>query len=152
MGHLPNRLKRLFLIVAYRCANLILWVTRIPVRGTMVAIWHDGEILLIENAYRKGWTFPGGLVSGKETRRQAAVREVFEEVGIRIAPEALQFVAEVVGDLGPNDSAHVFEIDIASPVDINIDGVEIVRAEFVSPVDAHHRALSEHVESYLKNR
>jgi len=44
----------------------------------------DGRILLVRQSYRGEWGIPGGLVKRREDIALAAVREVFEEVGLRI--------------------------------------------------------------------
>ncbi|MFD3516361.1 NUDIX domain-containing protein [Streptomyces sp. NPDC058657] len=59
----------------------------------VVAITHDGRVALIE----RGWdpfaghhALPGGHVDDGETSRQAAARELFEEIGVQIDPDGLQ--------------------------------------------------------------
>ena len=44
----------------------------------------DGAILLVRTAYRSRWGIPGGLVKRGELPADAARREVFEEVGLRV--------------------------------------------------------------------
>lgn len=121
-------------------------------RGALVAVWYDGKILLIQKSYRKAWSIPGGLVKKRETREQGAVRETSEEVGIRLDPGDLAFAAEVPGELGPNDRAHLFEVEVDGPVDVVIDGREIVKAEFVLPEEAIHRVLDKQIEAYVHAR
>lgn len=38
------------------------------------------------------WNFPGGLVEKHETTQQAAIRELYEETGVRVKPENLSLV------------------------------------------------------------
>lgn len=52
----------------------------------------DGRLLVVKANYKPYWTVPGGLIDEGETPRQAALREVFEEVGIRLAQKDLSFV------------------------------------------------------------
>ena len=59
-----------------------------PYLGVSVAVWRDGEVLLV----RRGraplagvWSFPGGGVGLGERLADAARREVREETGIEIA-------------------------------------------------------------------
>jgi len=55
---------------------------------TVGAICHiersDGDVLMVRHGYRSGWGVPGGLLQRGEEPAMAAVREVFEEVGLRI--------------------------------------------------------------------
>lgn len=50
--------------------------------GALCLIEHDGELLLLRQRHRSGWTLPGGLVDRGETAEQAACREVLEETGL----------------------------------------------------------------------
>lgn len=121
-------------------------------RGALVAVWSDGRILLIQKSYRKAWSVPGGLVKKGETRKQGAVRETFEEVGICLEQRTLAFIAEMPGELGPNDRAHLFEVEVDTPLDVVIDGREIVKAEFVMPEEALNRVLDRQIEGYVRGR
>jgi 8-oxo-dGTP pyrophosphatase MutT (NUDIX family) len=44
----------------------------------------DGALLLVRQSYRQRWGVPGGLLKRGESARDAAVREVLEEVGLEI--------------------------------------------------------------------
>lgn len=44
----------------------------------------DGHVLLLRQTYRANWGLPGGLLKRGEDPRDAAEREVFEEVGLAI--------------------------------------------------------------------
>lgn len=54
-----------------------------------------GQVLIVKAGYKPYWTFPGGIVEPSETPKQAAIRETFEEIGVRIAPEKVEFVGVV---------------------------------------------------------
>jgi len=116
----------------------------------MVAVWNKGRLLLIHKSYQKGWSIPGGLVKKGETWKQAAIRETFEEVGVRVNEKDLVYIAQVPGDLGTNDRAHFFEVVVNGSVDVKIDEWEVVSAEFVTPEEALRRPLYKHVEWYLR--
>lgn len=145
-------IRGIFLRVLFWSAWLFFSITRMPVRGALVAIWYKEDILLIQKSYRSAWSIPGGLVDRGETAPQAAVRETFEEVGLRIHLNELMFVAEVPGDLGPNDRAQLFEVVVNHPLDLIPDQLEIIRAEFVSPDIALQRELTPAVAAYLQSR
>ena len=52
----------------------------------------DGRLLIVKANYKPYWTVPGGIIDEGETPRQAAAREVFEEVGIHLNERNLTFV------------------------------------------------------------
>ena len=47
--------------------------------------------LIVKANYKAHWTFTGGIVDAGETPKQAAIREVSEEVGLDIDPALVQF-------------------------------------------------------------
>ncbi len=72
---LPSGL-RVFLV---RRATPSYWV------GAMCVVERsDGALLLVRQSYRRGWTFPGGLLKRNEAPAVAAVRETREEVGLDV--------------------------------------------------------------------
>ncbi len=50
-----------------------------------------GKVLIVKAHYKDYWTFPGGMLDDRETPKQAAIREVFEEVGIKLDESAVTF-------------------------------------------------------------
>jgi len=67
--------------------------------GARVAVFHEGRVLLVRHTYLDGLYLPGGGVKRGEAPRDAAVRELFEETGLRIdAPEP--FGDYAVGTVG----------------------------------------------------
>jgi ADP-ribose pyrophosphatase YjhB (NUDIX family) len=72
----------------------------LPNRASIVDVRLGGAQLLLRRSFtdpsRPGeWDHPGGHIDPGETPEQAAVREVWEESGLRIRPEQLQFVRKV---------------------------------------------------------
>ena len=52
----------------------------------------DGRWLMVKPVYRQGWSLPGGLIDRGEAAADAAVREVWEELGLRIRVEKQPWV------------------------------------------------------------
>lgn len=52
--------------------------------GAVAVIWHGDEVLFLGQRHRRGWSLPGGLLDKGEDAREAVVREVLEETGLRI--------------------------------------------------------------------
>lgn len=55
----------------------------------------EGRTLIVKANYKTYWTFPGGIVDQNETPKEAAIRETREEVGIKVDPKDVSFVAVV---------------------------------------------------------
>ncbi|WP_067488056.1 NUDIX hydrolase [Actinomadura hibisca] len=88
--------------------------------GVVVCVVHDGDapsVLLIKRAYRGRnagqWGLPGGRAEPGETPEQAALRELEEELGLRVRPD------EVLGVLDDFPAASGFAITpvVAAPAD-----------------------------------
>ena len=65
----------------------------------------DGRVLLQQRAPHRSmpglWEFPGGKIEQGETPEQALVREIEEELGVRISAETLTpltFASDALGD------------------------------------------------------
>jgi len=56
----------------------------VPATYVLVFLWRDNRTLLIRMPER-GWCIPGGKVERGEDSRRAAIREVHEETGAKIA-------------------------------------------------------------------
>jgi ADP-ribose pyrophosphatase YjhB (NUDIX family) len=72
--------------------------TVVRVAGRILLIDPRDRVLLINEAMRPDWPYwltPGGGVEAGETPRLAAIREVFEETGIRLAGEQVCDVLRV---------------------------------------------------------
>lgn len=67
-----------------------------PAACVDLIVRYNGGIVLIKRRHEpfEGyWALPGGyLENGKETLEQAAVRELFEETGLRTSPEELTLI------------------------------------------------------------
>lgn len=66
--------------------------------GAVCVFDHDGDVLVLRQPHRPGWSLPGGLLEKGETPAQAVVREVREETGIDVqvgVPLTMQAVPHV---------------------------------------------------------
>jgi 8-oxo-dGTP diphosphatase len=52
--------------------------------GALCFVEHEGQVLLLRQHHRRGWTLPGGLVNRGEDAAQAVEREVREETGLAV--------------------------------------------------------------------
>lgn len=133
---------------------LVLWfVLRPRSRGVAVAVWHDGHVLLVRNSYRRGENFPAGGVKRTETPRQAALRELREEVGIAASSESLRRVGEFPTRWEfKRDLCTVFELELDARPDVRVDRREVVWASFAAAEEALAADLSPLCRAYLERR
>jgi len=116
----------------------VYWAVLKPqVHGALVAIWNGGEILLVKNSYVPYYSLPGGYVHRGETGKDAAVRELLEETGIRVAPSDLKVVLDRQHAWeGKREHIEIFELDVAERPTIQVDNREVVEAKFFPPKKA----------------
>jgi 8-oxo-dGTP diphosphatase len=145
-----DRAWQLAYAVAYRLLRAWWFVRRPAHRGALVALWHGGKILLLRSSYRAGWSLPGGGIARGETARDAALRELREEVGLAVDPAALR-EAQTVELAWEHRSDHttIFEIEMTEPPTLRLDHREIVAASFHRPDAIDPSTVAPHVALYL---
>jgi 8-oxo-dGTP diphosphatase len=138
-------LDRLFRL-AYRAAYLLMrvhWaILRPRTRGVLVSVWHGGEVLIVRNGYQRYLSMPGGYQKRGEDPVAAAVRELREEVGLRVAPEELRPLFTMRHRwLGKDEEVVMLEHRPAARPTPAIDRREVVEARFRTPAEALRRPL-----------
>lgn len=152
MGNLLNALIRFFYRVAYLHALLYWSVTRPATQGACVAVWCEGKVLLVRNSYRKEYGFPGGFVKKGEKSSTSASRELLEEVGLALTSEQLRLAGQsTFFHECKEDTASLYETELAHFPQLKIDKREVVEALFLSPSEALTRQLCPHARTYLEN-
>lgn len=118
--------------------------------GALVAIWQGQELLLVETSYRRSWSLPGGGIERGETARQAAVRELAEEVGLPVRAEQLLEPWQIC-ERGPGglNTVTIFTLPLRTRPALELDGLEIVASHWLSREQALARELPGHVRAYL---
>lgn len=130
------------------------WKVRRPAtHGALVAMWHEGEILIVKNSYRRQYTLPGGYVRPSESAQQAAARELQEEVNLRVPPDSLDLV---YSDSKPfenrRDRVSIVELEVEEAPDFQVDNRELVWAGFKSPRAVLDLNIVPHLREYLESR
>ncbi len=104
-----------------------------PTGGAAAVVFDDvGRVLLVKENYgRRRRSLPGGALDDGETPEQAAVREAYEETGVRVAIEYL------IGQYELDDgfAAYAFRCRIIEGTPTLPDTGEIAAVEW-HPVDA----------------
>ncbi len=99
--------------LAYRVLSLYWRIRRPIVLGVCAVVVRDGaEVLLVRHSYLPGWHFPGGGIKRGESASQAAVRELWEETGLRALGEPVLCAGPTYRVLdGKHDHVTFFAID-----------------------------------------
>jgi ADP-ribose pyrophosphatase YjhB (NUDIX family) len=87
------------------------------------------RIVLLRQPPGRGWSLPAGLLKRNEPAPVGAARELFEETGIRVAPEALTACQ-------PSAIVHhdgrwvdvIFQARVPAEVALRPDGAEVIEA------------------------
>ncbi len=150
VGEAIDRLWQLAFAIAYRLLLLWWFVRRPSHRGALVALWHDGQVLLLRSSYRRGWSLPGGGFVRGESAREAAARELREEVGLVVAAASLHEAQSL--ELSweyRRDHTTIFELILAQRPALRLDNREIVAAAFHAPDAVELDDVGPHVARYL---
>ncbi len=130
-----------------------LWwrVRRAAHHGALVALYVDGRLLLIRNSYRRGWTLPGGGVDPGETTRQAATRELREELGLDVVIDGTPVVVSGFWEIR-SDTVEIFDLHLPTPPALRLDYREVVEARFVDPLELGAMVLTGPAKAYAALR
>lgn len=141
---------RLFYRVAYRLL-LAWWFLRRPAhQGAVVALWHQGRVLVVRQSYHRHLNLPGGGVACGETPRATAARELAEEIGLTLEAAALTPAFDWSGWWDyRHDHVHVFEHELSAKPPLRLDRREIVAAGFMTPQEALAAELHPFLRAYL---
>ena len=134
MRAIVDRFWRLAYRVGFRAARLWWRLRRPDHDGAVVAVWLDGRILAVQQSYRSNLSWPGGGIRRGEEPREAARRELREELGLEVRPDDLVLAREMVVDWDfRRERVRVFELRLRAEPVLRIDNREIVAARFVEP-------------------
>jgi 8-oxo-dGTP diphosphatase len=120
--------------LGFRAARLW-WRLRRPAHdGAVVAVWWNGRVLAVQRSCRANPSWPGGGMRRGEEPREAARRELREDLGLEVAPDDLVFAREMVVDWDSRrEHVRDFELRLRAEPVLRPDNREIVAARFVQP-------------------
>lgn len=129
------------------------WQRTLPkkISSACIAIRHKDRVLMVKAHYKDYWTFPGGVIDENESPKAAAIRETFEEIGIKYHPDDVKFllVAYVNGKNGHLEKVDfVFTAELLNEKTIfHPQEQEIEKAEWVNI--SKIAEYSDNIESYV---
>ena len=129
--------------------------------GSLVAIWLTNQLLMVRTSYRRGYGLPGGGIQAGESAKDAAVRELQEELGLAIESNWLQDPwTSSERQPGGLNTVTIFTLlwdqhltsSIHSPKrpPIEIDQLEIIATTWMSREQALNQQLPNHLRHYLE--
>jgi ADP-ribose pyrophosphatase YjhB (NUDIX family) len=149
-----NALVRLGYRGAYWCLRAWWFVRRPTTRGAAVALWSGGRVLVVQTCYRQRYVLPSGFVGRRENPRDAAARELLEEVGVAVPPSDLKLACENTLFLEHHhDTLTIFEAEVSPEPRVEASGRELVWIGWKTPAEAEALPLlSRHLRAYLAQR
>lgn len=148
-----DRIIQLVYWVAYRLHLAWAFLFRPTTEGVWIAVWSDGNLLIIKNSYRNTITLPGGGIDNNETPVAAAIRELDEEVGINATPDQLSLFSQYYSTCEfKHDCIHLFELKLAAVHAVEIDHREVSWFDVCSLEQAQNMNLFPALRSYLQDK
>jgi 8-oxo-dGTP pyrophosphatase MutT (NUDIX family) len=150
---LSARLHRVALRAAWRGMVAYRRLLRPRTHGACVLVWSGEGLLLVRHSYKPGYGVPAGMIGRGEAPVEAAARELREEVGIQVSPDALRHAGSAVSrEHGNQDHLHFFELRLDAEPAVRVDGREIVWAGFRTREEALALDLLDAVRDQLQQR
>lgn len=133
LRHLPPSLGRLIYRAGARAIALYNRAFHPRVHGAAVLVRAGERILLVRSTYQSWWSLPGGRVGRGEEPRAAAARELAEEAGLAVAPDALFALGHLeVEHNHIRDHVSFFELRCEREPEVACDGIEIMELRWVT--------------------
>ena len=138
-------------------------IRRPHTHGALVAIWHNNQVLMVQTSYRRGYGLPGGGLEPGETAREAAVRELSEELGLVIESSWLEEPWTITEQQrGGRNTVTIFSLNWSQLAttrdegnglpDLEIDQLEIISTAWMSRNEALEQHLPGHLRQYLETQ
>ena len=118
-------------------------------------IEHDGKFLLLHRHSHKAngdkWGLPAGKVDAGEEKKQAVLREIEEETGLKFdAPSVHYFDSRFVRHDDFDFDWHMFSTHVSEPVSVTINPLEHQDFRWVTPEEAFQMDLMNDLPSSIR--
>jgi ADP-ribose pyrophosphatase YjhB (NUDIX family) len=87
----------------------------------------DGKLLILKPTYKDHWSIPGGVIEANESPREACVREIEEEVGLKI--KNLKFLCVDYHRNEGNETGESLQFMFGAMVPLSADDVAAIRLQ-----------------------
>jgi 8-oxo-dGTP pyrophosphatase MutT (NUDIX family) len=151
MSSVTHTLKKLRFLLYY--PGLVIYFAR-TVRARVLVT--DGtHVLLVKGRWKiwfddEQWALPGGGTHRGEAPIEAAVRELREELGLRVSTKQLRLLAkEVVHERGLRYQAHFFVVQIPASTPLKLQVSEIADAQWLNAGTLSPQSLKPEVRQAL---
>jgi 8-oxo-dGTP pyrophosphatase MutT (NUDIX family) len=147
---LVDRCYQLALWCAFQILRAVWFVRRPSQHGALALIWFEGRVLLVRNSYQPRWSAPGGSVEEFENALDAVVREIAEEIRLRVDSKEVKFVRDVTFHFrNRRDRVSLFEwYPLEMPI-IELDNREIIDARWFTLNETKQLFLPPHLVDYF---
>ncbi len=105
---LPDRIKNIIYGITLFLVRIYWRVFKPQTRGAKLFLVTDTKIFLVQPRTMSYWSFPGGGINKNESPEQAVIRELYEEVGIRIDSIDYLLGTYTTSDEGKRDTVYLF--------------------------------------------
>ena len=121
--------------------------------GALVALWHQGQVLLVAASYRRELSLPGGWINRGETVRMAAKRELAEELGLQVEERQLgePWAFTERSARGVN-TVKIFSLELRERPTLKVDALEILSCLWLTSAEALEQSITGHLRAYLVER
>ena len=127
---------------------------RLVVNGSQrsrVVVRHEDTVLVMRPVVGTGgWDLPGGGLHKNELPKQGALRELYEETGIRVRDESLLYCQKrTMKTAGIAFEAHVFAVELAEKPELSLQRHEVAEVRWVTLEELRRLDLPTGVESVV---
>jgi 8-oxo-dGTP pyrophosphatase MutT (NUDIX family) len=116
---------------------------------------YDGKILLLHRLPHKSqgnkWGVPAGKVDPNETPLTALIREVFEETGLRVTADSIQFLQSVYAQHPEHAFIyHMYRTKLATQPEITLSKSEHQDFRWINPHDLSNIPIVDDLDTCIE--